>query len=810
MEYKNLYGYFSQKTKGAYVIQDTQKTINAEYIYQNRDILLKVDKYGLAYSQYLPPKDIVLFKRNDSDKFSKWQVWIECKQDNMLVSNFSFPRKIEPIKGHIEFSPEKAKYVYQYKNFSVITTVSVPFKGSSIIVNVTVENNSDKALDFKITPTLYPYFNTAQIALWDKGEWYLETSAGKRNGITEFVTRLNNPAGIKENRRLATFQVSGNPSIDISMERFCGNGSFDCPDSLKLSELPILNNTLKEDVFSKTDIMQCYPPVYANMYNVTLSSKEQKTFTQVLSIQDKNNCGEYSESEAKENANYIIEENVMSEQNKISNFFELFCSNIYVKTEDKDFDNYVNSFLPLQMYWVASLDRGWPTGMRGVRDASNDFMGMLYYDLEWSKETLLYLFSCQREDGWMPRQVSDESRHGKHDLRPYVDGGAFLLEFLYNFIAFTGDFEILKKEINWLSGENKDTLYVHAIRAIEYYISKENLGEHGLCKIYGGDWLDAVNQAGLEGRGESVMVSAQTVINLSYMAEITLKLGDKDLSDRYIAKASILQNNIKKYAYNKAGFFNSVFNDNGEWIFSDKDPDGNKRVYGPSNYYAILCGAADQNMQDKVWENIEELRCESGYKLFHPALGKQRIEKVGRIASGDMPDGQWENSTVYNHGSHGFMLRALAHSGKGDKLEEVMQYLLPYNQNTHPIDKTRTAPYAIVNCYQNLPMNRHRGGMPFLTGSIAMAIRAVYEWMFGLKVNLDSLEIKSCFKTDYINRNVKLKLRDKNLNITYSGYNKDNTFKITINGKLVSDSKFMSYKINFADLIQDNNIEIIY
>lgn len=811
MNKNTSYGYFCNKNKGSYIIKDTLKLINADYFYQNKDILLRVDKYGMVSSQYLPPKDIMLFRRNDSDRFSKWHVWVECLQTKQRISNFSFPRTVPPVDGYIKFSPEKAIYYYEYQDFSITTEIGIPYKGSSIMSAVTVNNHSKQDLDFKITPAVYPYINHAQIPPWDKVDWYLETSAGKRKGVTEFVTRMNTPTGIKENRRLATFQVSGNPSIELSMEDFCGNGSFDCPDMLDSNELNIDNDMLSEDVFSKTHIMQCYPPVYACRYSTTITAGSQKCFTQVLTMQGKENCGVYNHEQAQKSALLLDEINRTNEHNKITEFFDSLFSKVKIKTEDAEFDNYVNYFLPLQMYWVASLDRGWPTGMRGVRDAANDFMGMLYYNTKWAKEILIYLFSCQRNDGWFPRQVSDESRNGKHDLRPYVDGGAFLLELLYNYLAYTGDYEILKESLPWLNKDEKNSLYEHALKAVDYYISNDNLGEHGLCKIYGGDWLDAVNFAGLEGRGESVMVSAQTVINLNYMAEIVHKfVNDKVLSQYYIQKAESLKYNINNHAYNKGGFFNSIFNDNGEWIFSDKDPDGQRRVYGPSNYYALLCGAADIEMENSIWSNIESLKCESGYKLFSPALGKQHIEKVGRIASGDTPDGQWENASVYNHGSHGFMLRALAYSKRGNQFETVMQYLLPYNQNVHPVEKTKTGPYAIVNCYQNLSMNKHRGGMTFLTGSIAMAVRAVYDWMFGLKLKQDGIEFCPCFKSGNINRKLSINIRGKKLNIIYTGINIDNRFILRLNGMQLSDQASDKYNISFDSLSIDNKLEVIF
>ena len=105
-----------------------------------------------------------------------------------------------------------------------------------------------------------------------------------------------------------------------------------------------------------------------------------------------------------------------------------------------DYDKY--GFLPLELDWVSALDRGWPTGMRGVRDASNDFQGFLAYDKALCRSVVANIFSKQRSDGWYPRQVPFGDSD-KFDLRHFVDSACFFTEFVYDYLAFTDDYSIL-------------------------------------------------------------------------------------------------------------------------------------------------------------------------------------------------------------------------------------------------------------------------------------------------------------------------------------------------------------------------------
>lgn len=806
---KTLHGKFLTEKPGTYNITSIPARASWEYIYENKDILLRVDQYGVVNAQGNPPNDIVLFKRERSEKASPWLTWIFSPDCGMTpVNNFAFPQSEKPSNQSVIFSPEKAEYFFEYKEFSVKTEIFIPRKGSAAVMKLTVKNNGAGDKRFFITPALNPFISKADMPLWDKAEWYLRTTAHKGDNYAEFVSKKMDSAGIPENRRCVVFQCSGQPYVETVMEEYTGCGTFSSAETFKQGSLRINYDDLQPaGVFIKEETVCGYQPVFACKYDTVIKSGQEKQFTQVLSMQNTLNKGEYNAEEARFTAKYLDAAFSAEEIQLRKKEFDLLFNKIVIKTEDEMFDYYVNGFLPLQMNWVASLDRGWPTGMRGVRDAANDFMGVLFFDERRPKEILQLLLSCQRSDGWFPRQVSAAGRKGRHDLRGYCDGGVFVLELLAEYINKTADIEFLSLELPWLDSDENSDVKSHIIAAFEYYLSPQNIGEHGLCKIYEGDWLDAVNKAGTNGRGESVMVSCQLIMALETWSEILKEIYNddftKDITSQWELCAAALRDNVRRQAYNRRGFFNSVFTDGGEWIFSDNDGDGFARVYGPVNYYAILCGAADEQMKNEIWKNIETLKCDSGYRLFYPPFGEKALNNVGRIASGDVAEGLWENGTVYNHGSQCFLARAAAECGRGELLSEVIRYILPYGQKQHPVEKTHSAPYAVVNCYQDLPYFKHCAGMPFLTGTIAMSLRIIYSWMFGIRFKLNKMLIKPCFSSGKINKSIRFTARDKNITIEYCGVNSGAAPRIFLNGKEVYDGG-----ISYADLKDDNIIKV--
>ncbi len=671
-----------------------------------------------------------------------------------------------------EFLPECAKYSFEYDGLRLETEVFIPNQGIQVIYKFKITNISDATKNVKVNPQLVPYINEAQMAPWDKYEWYLYTTASKDKFLSMRANLLSPGGDVSKRRSSYLFSdVADLTAYEISKEKYEGFGDMFHPD---------MNYTSEEVVFA-------YPPVFAMTYDWNLAPGQTKELTQVFSL-DTDAVTEYFD-----NAYYMAKK---AERKAV--FEKLFSKN-RITTGDAAFDYYANYWLPIQMNWVASLDRGWPTGMRGSRDSAQDYAALLYTDTPACKNIIRTMLECQRHDGWFPRQYSAMGKHGKHDLRGHVDGGAFFIELIWKYLAHTGDFDLLNEKIEWLDKDEESTVLEHVIQGVEYYISEENIGEHGLCKIREGDWLDGINRAGLEGRGETVTVSAQMVMGLKYLADILRHLDPHAEVQKYLDAAAALKENLNKYAFN-GKFYNGCFNDNGLWIFSQNDPDGEERIYGVANYYAVIAGVAPAERYADVIAAAESLKCDKGYRLYYPPLGANPIDKVGRLASGDAPAFMAENANVYNHGSQGFLARAFSVMGEGEKLLECLKWITPYDQTKHPTEKTWTPPYAIVNCYQQLPGFDHRGLMCFLTGSVAMAMRGVYEWMAGIRPVLDGLEIEPCVPADMKNVDVEFEYMDKTHTLKITGD------KVFLDGKEITEQRENLITGNQVWFVKENEI----
>ena len=583
-----------------------------------------------------------------------------------------------------------------------------------------------------------------------KPEWYTRTEYLKDKNA--FLTTKYSVAGKKEERRYLTIVSNDETNNrELSLER--------------LTALTKNFSVIPDKVGGVTeDTLYAFKQCVSTLATVNLKGGESYSFTQVFAVTD----DEKKIVENIENSVKYFDSTVQkAEEEKLAEKYAELFSVRTVKTGDPDFDSFVNGFLPLEMYWVSSLDRGWPTGMRGVRDAANDFEGMLCYDKQMCKGVIENIFSKQRGDGWYPRQVPFGTGT-KFDLREFVDSACFFTEYVYDYLAYTGDYSILENKYGYYDCETQESGLTHLKKGMDYLLSDDALGVHGLVKMRGGDWLDCLSGAGKKGRGESVMVSCQLVMCLKYLVEILNKVGQINEVEKYEKAGYRLKNAINKAAFN-GRFYNAVYTDNDTWLFSEKDEDGEERVYVPTNAYAVISGVAS-GKENEIFNEIAKLKTSDGYKLFSKPLGGKFIDGIGKMGTGDFQPYFAENGSVYNHGSQCFLIRALAKAGRYEEISDVLGYALPLYADKHSPEKTCSAPYAITNCYHLVPSFYGRSGFSFLTGSVAMIERAVYSWVFGLNFALNNIVITPCVPKEYANAEITTPFNGHKLTIKYVGY----------------------------------------
>ena len=711
----NGWGRFTEEPCGFEVLR-YQLPRAWNYQLNNGHILWDLHHNGLGRIQVDPPGGLFLVKMERFQVVPSWMVWLVPDGDAARAfTNFYRPLMKpgadlwEPEQFRCRFTPERGVITLEHEGWRVETVCETVPGQASVRMQVTVENTGAAARSITLMPALRPYAAAANLAPWDVPELYHHTRyvGGPHHA---FLLRSMSPGGVLAERQNVAFASDMEAEqVAFDYTHFVGGGSWERPAAVFAAE-PWRGVEAGE--------IRGRRAVFAMRRRVELKAGAKLSFTMALGL-GVGKLGDW--------ASGVLGFPIPQSPNP-----PIMRS---ASLPDPALSRYVSEYLDYQGRMV--LHRGWPCNMLGTRDAAQDYTCVVATEPERVRAFLLELFQMERSDGWFVRQFSTLGRKGKHDERPYVDSGYFVWDLLHLYLGQTGDFALLEERVPWLDGDEPATVREHARRLLDYYRAPENLGEHRLVKIREGDWNDAVNAAGLQGRGESVMVSCMAIIAWRQAARLLEEPG-------YEQSADDMRAALRQHALNASGFLTGVFNDDGRWIFSDRDPDGACRLSVPVNAYGVLADVFEPGELEPLFARIADTTTEHGIPLFWPPFGDEPIPHVGRLATGDLSAGLAENGAPYNHGSHGFLARAAAHAGRGDLLHDLLKWLFPYDQQKHPVARTKGPPYAVANVWKTAPGWEGEGGDVFFTGGISAGLRSAYEGLLGIEPRPEGLALHPC------------------------------------------------------------------
>ncbi|MFP4053182.1 MAG: GH36-type glycosyl hydrolase domain-containing protein, partial [Phycisphaerae bacterium] len=220
------------------------------------------------------------------------------------------------------------------------------------------------------------------------------------------------------------------------------------------------------------------------------------------------------------------------------------CSRTVVRTGDEQFDRWMNVWLKHQLAFVARWGR---VIGRGFRDILQDTMAHRITEPEVARDCLLEVFSKQFPSGKCIRAW--RLPIAMLDLQDYADSPSWMIMALSTYLKETGDFGVLEEQVPFLDPDDpyaepteSATVWDHVVLAQRYLLNE--LGSHGLSKIYYGDWCDTMNGVGAKGRGESVMLSMQVKWGCDQLAELAGVRGEESLVTEMSAAAHRLAENI--------------------------------------------------------------------------------------------------------------------------------------------------------------------------------------------------------------------------------------------------------------------------
>ena len=416
---------------------------------------------------------------------------------------------------------------------------------------------------------------------------------------------------------------------------------------------------------------------------------------------------------------------------------------LQIQTPDKDLDNFVNEWLPRQVFYHGDVNR--LTTDPQTRNYLQDNMGMSFINPSITRKALLTALSQQEATGSMPDGILlAEGAELKYiNQVPHTDHCVWLPVALEVYLAETGDYGLLKEEVISSNGDTY-TVFDRFSRAMDWLLHERD--HRGLSYIAQGDWCDPINMVGWKGKGVSGWLTLATGFALNQWAAVCEHEGRTELVTRYRAGAEEVNAAANKHMWDGEWFARGITDDN---VVFGTQADKEGRIWLNPQTWSILSGAANKEQQKKMLKHVDDqLSTPYGTVMFAPPFSGMR-EDVGRVTQ--KYPGSAENGAVYNHAG-AFYVHSLYTIGDRDRAYKVLRQMLPGPSEADYLQRGQL-PVFVPNYYRGAwheyPRTAGRSSQLFNTGTTSWVYRCFIEGLCGLRGEADGLRINPQLPTGW-------------------------------------------------------------
>lgn len=443
-------------------------------------------------------------------------------------------------------------------------------------------------------------------------------------------------------------------------------------------------------------------------------------------------------------------------------------SGVEIKTPMEDLDNLVNGWLK----YAADMGSRWArVRHNGYRDLTSDTECYACVNPAHAWERIKRILSFQYDTGYAPRTFID----GAIKDRNFADNTVWLASAVATIIKELGNKDLLFEEVPFNNG-TVATVYEHIRRSVDFLFNFQGL--YGLIKIWGGDWNDCVNFAGLKGKGVSVWLSIAWCYANKRFRELAKMLGkdeDVKLSEE---RGKIMAERIEEYGRDKeAGYYIYARTDDDIIMGSHECDEG--QIFLISQLWSVFAGL--ENAAEAMDKAEEILETPIGIRLAYPAYSYQR-SYIGSMA--EKEPGVQDNGGIYLHPS-AWKLAVDSMLHRPDRVEEGIKKMLPAN---HEYGETCGEPYAMFNSYF-APETGYRMGTPgqsWRTASSSWMLKSMVEYVFGMHAEMEGLRIEPCLPLSWKECSIKKVFRGCTYNVSFTGNGEgSDVLSVKVNGELI-------------------------
>ena len=699
----------------------------------NETMMIQANCRGYAVAQFMQPEpakyshapnlEAKTFMQPEQPYYAHHPgrfVYVKDEENGSIFSAPYEPVRVSPDQFTFSVGKKDIKWRTENKGIKIEMCLSLPKEDPLELWRIKVKNLSQN----KRKISIYPCFTVGYMSWMNQeGEYKEELQAIVCSSVTPYQ-KYKDYFSIT-NFKDKTFLLAEKKPLawEANLEGFEGEGGITGPSAIMMEEL------------AKGDA-RYEMPLCVFQYRLELNPREEVEYRFL-----------FGPAKNEEEIDYIRKKYFVDKNQSGKDGFELALEEyaqyiaegkgcIEIETPDVDFDNFVNHWLPRQLYYHGITNR-LATDPQ-TRNYLQDNMGMSYIKPEITRKAFLLALGQQHENGAMPDGIKlYEGAELKYiNQVPHTDHCIWLPICLEAYLDETDDYEILNEIVPFSEGRESATIIEHIDRGMNWLI--QNRDERGLNYINQGDWCDPMNMVGYKGRGVSGWLTIATAYAFLVWSKICEKAGWLKKAHEFREEARKTNENVNTYFWDGRWYARGITDENVLFGIS-KDKEG--RIYINPQGWALLSGAADEEKKDLLLEAVhEQLETPYGVEMLAPAYTGMR-EDVGRLTQ--KYPGSAENGAVYNHAAT-FYIYALYTKGELDHAYRLLRKMIP-GPDMEDLLQRGQLPVFIPNyyrgAYKQIPRTAGRSSHLFNTGTVSWFYRCIIDGLFGLKGNREGLAI---------------------------------------------------------------------
>ena len=413
-------------------------------------------------------------------------------------------------------------------------------------------------------------------------------------------------------------------------------------------------------------------------------------------------------------------------------------SRLWITTPDEAMNRYLGGWAAYQTLCCRLMARTslyQNGGAFGFRDQLQDAVNLLLLDSKPAREQIgcacAHQFSAGDVCHWWHAGFGVE-----HGVRTRISDDLLWLPWaVCEYAQKTGDTQILSAEYPFLAGEELEenehdryqplevstetgTVLEHCRRAFMRVLAR-GVGVHGLLHIGTGDWNDAFDRVGAQGRGESVWLTWFFAVTARKFAAL---IGGH--AAEQLALAADRCTRAAEAAWDGAWYRRGYYDD-GQPLGSEKS--GECHIDAIAQAFAAFDTHADPaHVHCALTSAVEQLfdREHNVVRLFDPPITR-RTPETGYVRS--YGAGLRENGGQYTHGAL-WLAMALLRTGRTDEGVQILRAVLPA---AHDPARYEGEPYVLA---ADVAAGDNAGvaGWTWYTGAAGWYLRIAAEELLGL------------------------------------------------------------------------------